>query len=560
MKRATLTLVLGALLVAVPSLVPAQVGGRMRVLVPPFQPEEGAHERFGRDVAERLARIVDGMPRHVSVERDAVRDALRRLRVQERELDCIRARQLATHIQAELVLCGSYRSANGGWLVSAHLVSPATGSSFDLEPFQTSEPGDAASRIAGGFERFTSQLQFTAFCHEYLGSEQPARALENCDRALEYDPVSVPALYGRGTALLQLDSLGEALGTLERLAEIDPVHKDGLYAAGLAATRLGRAVAARDYFRRYMELDPENVDVRLKVASDMGAEGDPAGGLALLRQGLAAAADNPTYLAYAGHLALAAAQKADSAESRGLFEEALGLYREVFRLQGTEADAGMLRNMMVALLQLGRIEDAASLGIEAVAAKPDDAALWSTYAEVLERSDRLDEALEALDRVLVLRAEYPGPVHARAGLWALRRGRLEEAVRRFRDAAARGEVESTDDVARNIAITGYNEKAKVGQYEQSRAWFAASRQLARRPETTAMANFFEGWALYELGRKVGAPETLASARQALPVFQEALRLLETAGAYREQAATRGQLLEAAQQYLDIQNAIIKRGR
>jgi hypothetical protein len=57
------------------------------------------------------------------------------------------------------------------------------------------------------------------------------------------------------------------------------------------------------------------------------------------------------------------------------------------------------------------------------------------------------------------------------------------------------------------------------------------------------------------------PQTLGTAQATLPRFNEAVGLLQQAGGYPESVGVNlQQLLDNAQTYIEIQDAIIKRGR
>ncbi|MDE0650291.1 MAG: hypothetical protein OXI12_08110, partial [Gammaproteobacteria bacterium] len=74
-------------------------------------------------------------------------------------------------------------------------------------------------------------------------------------------------------------------------------------------------------------------------------------------------------------------------------------------------------------------------------------------------------------------------------------------------------------------------------------------------------NFWHGWSLYNHGLSVQEPNTIDSARQSLPIFQQALQLFELGRAYAAtvDSINLTEILGAAQTYVDIQDAIIRRG-
>lgn len=579
-----------------------EAGGRYRVLVPNLEPQADANRRFGENVASEVRKLIDGMDTHAAVDPRDVRNALRQLRLNENELSCIQWRQLAGRMEYEVVMCGNYREVGGENVVNSSFQGARSGEPFDVPEWTGSDARQAAAHIHQAFQNYVDQLRLASFCVQYLQSQQWDNALQTCDQALEANPNSVTALYGRAEALMkkaeELEDNGiggpmamdddeeipavpdpiemagpedhspeytrlmeESLDGFRKVLDVNPIHENALVSAGYVATKLGRTDEAREYFDRKLELDPGNVDVRLQIALDMARAGDPAGALRIAEDGIADTPDNAVLREYAGHFAMGAAQHAFAAEDASaneLFEKALMYYGEVFEAKGAEAEPATLRAMLGALSQLGRHDEAADLGGRIVAARSDDAAIWLAYASALQRAGRVDDALTALDRVEEIDPDASG-VSSRRGQWLLERGQLARAREALQRAVERGEI-AGEQAANLVFGVGYNQRFQQGQHDAAMDYFALAREFAESPRVRAMTHFFTGYILLERGKRVQDPGTAASARQALPIFQRALEHLQNAGAYQEQASARQQLIGATQQYIEIQDALIRRGR
>lgn len=558
-------------LFAAPQAVHAQ--SRFRVLVPALKAEGGAKENFGRDVADRLRKSLEDMATHAPVERNELRTKLREIKKSEKDLtDCVTARQFAVYINAELTLCGEYQPAGSGMQVSARFVTARTGEEFEIAAFTASSADQAAQTIFGGFETLVNQQRLATFCVEYLASEQWANALENCNNALALNPNSQTTLFGRARALVGLDSLEQAMQELEKLLELNPGHTDGLQTAGYVATKLNRPQQALDYYRTYLELNPGNPQIRLTVATDIFNNGDPKGALELTEEGIAVDSSNVNLRLYAGHFALAAAQKVESELPAGgderppeaieLYEKALGFYESVFAEQGNEADATMLRNMMSTLVLLDRTDQAVDLGSRIVQAMPDSAGLWSSYADALQKAGRLDEAVAALETALARDPNYER-IYSRQVSWFTSAGQLARVKEAFDKAVARQEFEAKpDDLARSVVLGyAYNQKFQKGDQWGALPYFELVREMNTSPQTVGLASYLGGFALLTRGRQIAEPETLASARESLPLFQKALRFFNDARPYAQ--ANNVDLTEPisnVETFIEIQEAIIKRGR
>jgi len=558
-------------LFAAPQAAYAQ--SRLRVLVPALKAEGGAKENFGRDVAERLRKSLENMDTYAPVDRSELRTKLREVKRDEKELvDCITARQFAVYINATVFLCGEYRPAGSGMEVSAQFVTARTGEAFEIPAFSASSADEAAQVIFSAFENVVNLQRYTTFCMDYLSSEQWSNALENCNNALAVNANSEAALFGRARALVGLDSLELAMQELEKLIGMNEAHADALQTAGYVATRLSQPQQALTYYRRYLELNPNDPQVRLKIAIDMANDGDPKGALELAEEGLAVDSSNLNLRLYAGHFAMAAAQKTEtdsgaggtperSAEALPFYEKAVGYYQSVFAEQGSEADVTMLRRMMQAFVALGRTAEAVEMGARFVQAKPDDASLWSSYADALQKAGRLDEAIAALDSTLARDPNYER-VYSRQLAWVTSTGQISRIREAYNKAVARGDLEvGADALARNVLSYAYNEKFQKNDYAGALPYFELIREWNASEYTFGLASYLGGFCLLNIGRKIQEPETLASARESLPIFQKARQFFNDARGYAR--SNRVDLTEAfsnVDTYIEIQEAIIKRGR
>jgi tetratricopeptide (TPR) repeat protein len=544
----------------------AQDGGRYRVLVPALAPEAGAKDKFGKDVADKVQDALDEFATHAPVESKVLKDALKKFGLKDDDLrDCIKARQLAVQIRAELVMCGSYTESGDTRQVTSAFYVPTTGEQFEVQPFSVTRPEEAAQQITVAFQTYLEQLRVAVYCHEALQTQSWDEAIVKCGEVVAMNEASASNQYNLASALMNAGRDEEALAAYEKAIALNPMHGDALLGAGVVAARVGQNEKSQDHLRQYLDLNPGNLQVRLKIAADVAQAGDPRGALALIEEGVDPDSMDATSVVYAGHFALASARElmensgasGDPANATSLLEKALDYYNRAYTMQGDSAQAAMLSNMLVAYRLLDRNDEAVELGARAVRTQPDDAALWSAYADVLAAAGRRDEAVQALARVSEIDPSYT--VNARLGSWQLEAGNLSAAQASFRKAIANNEVEGGDQIARMIFGQGYNGRAKARQYDAAIAYYNVAREFASEAATKGMINFFHGHALFQKALDVQKPSTAASARASLPLFREARRYLEQAGAYTDQAATRTQLLGNIDQYIEIQNALIKRG-
>ncbi|HEX7120621.1 MAG TPA: tetratricopeptide repeat protein [Longimicrobiales bacterium] len=576
-RRLTFILALG--LVAGGGLVlasPAAAQERFRVLVPKSLARQGDVDKgFGEDVTDELKKLIDELPTHTPVDDDELDDALDQYDLDDDDLvNCITARQLAAQRGFELVLCGNYAETAGGYQITAKFVSPSENQEFNVPAFTASDEKQAAQHIFESFTNYVDLLSYTKYCMDHLSSQQWDEALERCDAALAIDENAITALYGRGYALMQKDQNEAALTALTRVLELNPIHQEALMAAGFLTAKMGRVEESRKYYGQYLELNPNDARVRLTIANDAAKAGDPEGALQVAEAGIQGDSADVTLLEYAGYFAMAAGAKAadttDEGETGGatptaaaaFYEKALGYFDRVLAAQPDSLQPNFPVSYVNALTQLGRTQEAAERGVEFLAMQPDNVALWNVYAAALKEAGRLEEALAALDTVLI-KDPTAENVRARKAQWLLDDGQLAAAKEAFRAAVAAQEI-TADQAARAFLAIGVNDKYQQKDYAGALPYLRAALELAADPVNQGMSHFFIGYILYVQAEQVQRPSNAASAQKALPMFQQALEHLNQSKPYADTnesvANSLQQLIGNVQQYIEIQEALIKRGR
>jgi tetratricopeptide (TPR) repeat protein len=571
-------LALSLLLVAGIATTPTsaqQMSDQITILVPNLAPAEGLRDRFGTQVARELRSQIDNLRTHGTVSDRDLRDALRRYDLSNRDLyDCIRARQLAMQQNWTLVVCGEYEDAGGGEVrVTASFVGAQDGETFEVPPFTVSErdPRGAAQQILQTFDEYQNQLRHAIFCRDYMESEQWDQAITNCERALAINPASLTARYMLAYIRYETGEQEAAIETLEQVLEVDPIHQDALKLAGIVATQLGNRDRARRYFDRYMELNPGDVGVRLQIATDIANAGDPEAALRFAQEGLEVEPDNMNLLTYIGHFATNAAVQAEGQLARNngvgadpalitsLYETAAEAYERVFNEQGEETDAQILERLVVAQFKLGRMDEAVALGRRATQTMPDNPAVWEAYSRALEEAGQVGEALAAIEQVQRLGRTSAG-LTQRTALLQLRQGNSSGAMNALRAAVDSGDVESAD--AFRILFRYVHERFRAGQINDALRILEQAGPLATAENDRLARNFWMGYFVFEQAKQAHEPQTAASARRAKPMFERAIELFQAARGYEriEQSANVPAFINQARQFLEIQDALIRRGR
>lgn len=192
---------------------------------------------------------------------------------------------------------------------------------------------------------------------------------EHCERALEIDPGYARAhayrafSYVVGISLMEMrmedltEWKAQALASAERAVDLDPLDNVSHWALAEAAFWAGQSDRARLHIRQALTLNPNDADA-LAVASYLEASlGDPDTGLRSMKLALERNPTSPRWYHWVTGVALAIL---------GRYEEAL---KEYDRYGVPHADILKLR--AIALVQLGRIEEARDQVRALLALRPD---------------------------------------------------------------------------------------------------------------------------------------------------------------------------------------------
>ncbi len=576
--RLKLTLVIAAAAAMfVPAQISAQDGGRFRVLIPYFTPLQDADDDFGKDTSKELRELMENMATHVAMEEGDIKDEVKRFDMKIEDLDCIRTRQLAAQINVPVAICASYtEQPDKSWMVSAEVWDIQGSESFPIEAFPAGEKDKegAAMHIFEAFERYSTTVRSAAICNDYYASQQYDNALRNCDESLALNPNGIGTRYLRGLVLFEMERHDEALEEFETVLAANGFHEDALQRAGYIAAVTDQDDKARDYYRRYLEINPGNAAIRMRIAYELGNAGDPVGAMEFIQVGLDVDPENvDLHEQYGGFAFRAAANVQQEAaldsenggdavvpEAVEYYRMAIASYEKVFAARGEETDVRHLSNVISAYIQLGETANALEMSERVLETHGTEDRIWTLYAEALQADGRLDEAITALDRVMEINPEHPSAA-LRQGNWLIEAGRIEDAVAVL-SRAAEGNPQQAQQAAQMIFANAYQNGVDAGNYSYAASAVAAAKNLpGLSAEMTNQLNFWHGYSLYQIGMARQEPQTLDSARSSLPQFQQALDLLQRSGNYPSSVnVDLQQLLDATTTYIEIQDAIIRRGR
>lgn len=552
----------------------ASAQARVRVLVPDLFPTEGEDRGWGEDVSEDLRDMINELSTHQPIDRDDIKDQLDDFDMDMDELTCISTIQLAPQINAGVAFCASFRvEGDNRTIYDIEFRDPNSSTVFPMEGFTVhkDEKEEAAQRIAASFDELVQTLRTRDFCFDYAQQEDWEASERTCSQVLEVNSSDTGARYQLAQTLRQLDRNEEALAHVEQIIEIDPYHEDALNLAGYLATQLDQSDKGREYYSRYLEVNPNADAVRRTIAYDMYQAGDAEGAMLLLEDGLEGEGATDL-MGDLGSYAMEAARQATPegmqpgdelpAEVVSLYQKAIDALSGAFEARGDSMEVGAVRNVVSAYVQIGQTAEGVAFAEEALGVYGDDPMLLSVYSTALQRMDRIDEAVEALARIEAIDPEYPDLYARQANLFIAADRRddalplMQQAVQRGADADALAELLFSDAYQKGFDSQNPNRDLDYGIEGMEMA-----RSFDLSAESQAKMDFWQGYGMYLKGTAMQEPSTLASAQASLPVFEGSLPLLRAGASYAPSVGINpDEIIGAVQQYIDIQNAIIRRGR
>jgi len=555
--------------------VPAsgQAGDRLKVMVTNLVPLEESDDDFGKDLAKALRELINDFARHQAIEEKQIRDAAKRYDVKMEQIDCILARQMILQGVARIAFCGSYtenREDKTFTLRAVRFTAEGT-SSLDI-PDQTWHKDDyraAAQEIAASFDSFVTQIHNAQFCADHYEMENWLEAEEKCVVALRISPNDTQVRLIYAQILRHTDRLARAYEEVLKVIEIDPLGETALQLAGFLAAKLDRPEEAGAHFRQLLQLDPGNVPVRVRIAYEVAQEGAPAMAMQIIEEGLKLEPDNTVMLEQHASFAIKAGldlrvkDEPMPMEAAEFIQEGLVSYRKVYEIKGAAMNSDHLYQMIAALSELARLEEALTLTEQVLGTHGEEARFWSTKGEILKNLGRVDEALRALDETAFRDPRYPD-IKARQGRLLLENGREEEALPVLMESVERGE-QPADVIARMFFRQAVQKGIEVDNWPYALRVIELAKYLdsAVSENTRGQLDFYYAYSLYSQAVIDQGPENLQSARVSLPKFREVKRLLALSHVSGYGRGRQGklfqQLSDNTQQYIAIQDALIRKG-
>ena len=576
----------GALAVMLGPLLSAPASGQAErrnhtVMVTNLAPRNGANDDFGKNLAKELRNLINDLATHQTVDEKEIRNTAKKFDLDMKELDCIRSLQLSSRVGADIVFCGSYTEDKQAKTFTLTGVQFKTSSGAPLEvPDKTWAKDDyeiAAREIAAMFDTFITRLRKAVFCGDSHNTGDWDKSEEHCKAVLETAPNDVQVRLILAQVYLKTERFDEAYAEALKVVELDPLNEGALQLAGWLATTLGRMEEGRAHNDAYLQLNPGNAGIRMTIAYEQAKAGDPEGAMILVEVGLEIEPEHTELLLQHASFAIAAGQALRvedqplSPEAGGFYQKGSESYRQAYAVLGADMDSGRLYQMISTLGVLNQLDRAVELAEQVLETHGAEARLWYLKGNILNRLDRVDEALLALDEAEARDPNYPN-LKATQGQWLLEVGREEEALEELMEAVEKGEQPA--DVIANMFFAkavqkGISRKDGPPDYDYALRMIDMAKTFESELSSRVLGRleFYQALSIYQTAYAQQAPQNLQSAQLTLPRFKEVQVLLAiphvvdwVAGAPAKTQKSYQDMRDRVVQFIEIQELLIQRGR
>ena len=572
---------------AAPRALDAQTGGNFTVLVAPVAVTEPVDRRFGERIAEEIREALEIFPGYIAIERNDARDLIDQYDLDERTMSSIEWQQLAMQMNSNLVMRGTAVQTAEGVEVYVTFAEPGTGDELPMRAFTVADDDsheEAAQEIMGQFGTAVEYARSLAFCADYVGSEQAADAINNCNAALALSPESQRAHYWRGRAYMLDEAWGSAAADLQRVVNEDQSDTEALESLAFTYAQLGEGARSLQYYEQFLDFQPDRVDIRMRIAYDLTQAGSWSEAVVLLQAGVERAPDNVELLEYLAGAALQAGQTGGEVTDPGMIRAAVEASDRLVSLQGEAVSPTTLSNATNAYMLIEEFDNALAFSDRALQAISGSdgsngdgemskeellAQVHGSRARIYDRMDDPASGVTELELALQYNADLDNG-HQQLGMLKLKAGDGEGAVEAFRTAVADGA--DPDQIANAIFgqahATHFQAQSQVmsnptaidvSEVVTAVDFFSAAAEFAQTPQTSEQIYFFIAFGYYLIGSAYDgrneADEACGPARNALGAFQNVAPHLAQAGSY--QAASQQQIRDAIDVQLYRQEQIIE---
>ena len=251
-----------------------------------------------------------------------------------------------------------------------------------------------------------------------MSSRKFEESISSFDKALEFDPNYVQAIYSKGRALFEVKKYEDAITYLDKALEVDLNNSQRWYSKGEALAKLGQygeAVAAYD---KALEIDPNNVFVYYSKGLVLSNLGKYQEAIIFYDRALMIYSSYPQIYK----------NKGEALAKLGQYGEAVAAYDKA--LEKNAEDPQIWNNKGEALAKLGHYEEAVAAYDKAITIDRYFGNAWKNRGSALDNLERYKEANTSYEKGLEIDPDDYNTLNSKGSVM-LELGRYKEAIQAF---------------------------------------------------------------------------------------------------------------------------------
>jgi tetratricopeptide (TPR) repeat protein len=455
--------------------------------------------------------------------------------------DPITARLLAAQLRGDEYLEGAVTRGGAGYRLDTRLVLTRENAMVQpLPAAEASDVGGAARAVVASIQEARKQLDDVRACENALREGNHAAAITAARAGIAEYPRATMARVCLARAFIAQKAPGDSvIPVLEAVLAVDSTSRPALELLGIAYKQANQVDKAVTTWGRLIRYYPNDAKLVSEVVNEIAASGRPEIAKPIIEQAVEQNPGDPALTRLLFLIQLAAKD----------WKGATKTGEDLVRVDTASADSAFFMRLAVAYGSDSQPQKASETLARSVAKFPNNAALWSTYAQMLRSAGQLQQSLTAIDRALSINPNVEHGWFRRAQV-LVDLGQLDSAFASAKRAVAAGEDKA---LVGQLMLVEANKKFRAARQTQQRADYQEAVRLLTQADSIApnpTISFLLGASAFSVGDQAARENQKAKscdlAQLAEDSFTTAMIHLPRGAQVQQEAAM--QLLNAIPQY------------
>jgi tetratricopeptide (TPR) repeat protein len=455
--------------------------------------------------------------------------------------DPITARLLAAQLRGDEYLEGSVTRTPAGYRLDTRMVLTRDNTMVQpLPPAEAAKVEDAARAVVASIQEARKQLDDVRACENAQREGNPAGAIPAARAGIaEYPRATLARVCLARAFSAQKAPADSVIPVLEAVLAVDSTSRPALELLGVAYKQANQTDKAVTTWGRLIRYYPNDARLVSEVVNEIAASGRPELAKPIIEQAVEQNPGDPALTRLLFLIQLAAKD----------WKGATKTGEELARVDTASADTTFFLRLAVAYDSDSQPQKASETLARGVAKFPSNAALWSTYSQMLRNAGQLQQSLAAIDRAISINPNVEHGWFRRAQV-LVELGQLDSAFASAKRAVAAGEDKN---LVGQLMLVEANKKFRAARQSQERADYQEAVRLLSQADSIApnpTISFLLGASAFSVGDQAARENQKAKscelAQLAEDSFTTAMIHLPRGAQVQQEAAM--QLLNAIPQY------------